>query len=210
MKHMVNSFTVYVALLKVEWGWQFQDDDPEFFEEDLEGDGDFSVEGINPIELESSAIAEGMVYPPEATGEEFGTVEETKEFLQGSQPRVDTLYNPEKENQKYGVLRETDPEWESMFKAGTVDARLLEELKSVTETIKFEDNAPIPAGESAPANGDVWKDTMEEDTMALEPGLVYFSVSIPLSTSILVDRSVNLGLVYVSCSTGCRGFVMSD
>ena len=145
---------------------------------------DFSVEGINPIELESSAIAEGMIYPPEVMGEEFGTVEETKEFLQGSEPRADALYNPEKENQKYGVLRETDPEWESMFKAGTVDARLVEELKSVTETTKFEDNIPSPAGESAPANCDVWKDVMEEDTLILEPGLVFFSVSVLLSTSI--------------------------
>lgn len=176
------------------------------FEEDLEGDGVFSVEGVNPIELESSAIAEGMAYPPEVTGEEFGTVEETKEFLQGSEPRADALYNPEKENQKYGVLRETDPEWESMFKAGTVDAGLMEELKSVTETIKFEDNVPIPAGESAPGNGDVWKDVMEEDTMILEPGLVFFSVSISLSTLMLVYRSIILGLIYVFCLTGYRAF----
>ncbi|KAG0573557.1 hypothetical protein KC19_VG188200 [Ceratodon purpureus] len=152
-----------------------QFDDSELFEEDLQGDGNFFMKGINPIELESSAIAEGMVYPPVITGEEFGTAEETKEFLQGPEPIANALYNPEKENQKYGVLRETDPGWESMFKAGTVDAGLLEELKSVIETIKIEDNVPIPVGESAPGNGDVWEDVMEEDTMTLEPGLVFFS-----------------------------------
>ncbi|KAG0595738.1 hypothetical protein M758_UG192800 [Ceratodon purpureus] len=148
-----------------------ESDDSELFEEDLEGDGYFVVEGINPIELESSATVEDMFYPPV----EFGTVEEPKDFLQGSEPRAEALYNPEKENQKYEVLRETDPEWESMFKAGTVDAGRMEELKSVTGTIKFEDNVPIPAGESAPGNGDVWEDVMEEDTMTLEPGLVFFS-----------------------------------
>lgn len=162
------------------------------------------MEGINPIELESSAIAEGMVYPPEGTGEEFGTVDETKEFLQGSEPRADALYNPEKENQQCGVLRETDPEWESMFKAGTVDAGLVEELRSVTETVKLEDNIPSPAGESAAANGDDWKDVMEEDTMTLEPGLVFFAVSMLLLTSILVYRSSHLGLVYLYCLSACR------
>jgi len=159
------------------WNWQYQED-IELFGEDLEGEEDLAV---NPIELESSAIAEGMVYPLEATGEEFGTVEDTKEFLQGLGP---ALYNPEKESPKDWVLRESDPEWESIFKAGTVDSELVEELKNFpTEALKVE---AIKAGEAAPANSEVWKDVMEEDTMTLEPGLVFFSVSRLLSTVILV------------------------
>lgn len=133
------------------------------FGDDLEGEEDLAV---NPIELESSAIAKGMAYPPEATGEEFGTVEDTKEFLQGLGP---ALYNPEKES----PVDCPDSEWESMFKAETVDSGLVEELKNVPEAV----NVPTPAGEAAPATNDVWKDVMEEDTMTLEPGLVFFSVS---------------------------------
>lgn len=159
----------------MKWNWQFQED-IELFGDDLEGEE--AVEGINPLELESSAIAEGMAYPPEAVGEEFGTVEDTKEFLQGAEPKAEALYNPEKENPEDWVLRESDPEWESMFKAGTVDSRLVEELKNVSKAIKVEDNVPIPAGEAAPASSDVWKDVMEEDSMPLEPGLVFFSVSL--------------------------------
>lgn len=145
-----------------ERGYKEYQEDLELFGDDLEDDEDLAV---NPIELESSAIAEGMNYPLEAPGEEFGTVEDTKEFLQGLGP---ALYNPEKENPKDWALRESDPEWESIFKAGMVDSGLVEELKNVpTEAIKVEDVAP--------ANSEVWKDVMEEDTMTLEPGLVFFS-----------------------------------
>lgn len=155
------------------------------FGDDLEDDEDLAV---NAIELESSAIAEGMNYPLETPGEEFGTVEDTKEFLQDLGP---ALYNPEKENPKDWALRESDPEWESIFEAGTVDSGLVEELKNVpTEAIKVE---AIKASETAPANSEVWKDVMEEDTMTLEPGLVFFSVCRLLSTIILVYQSIHLG-----------------
>lgn len=154
-----------------ELGYEEFDDDDEFEDDDLEGEGDFTEgEGINAIELASSAIAEGMVYPPEATGEEFGTVEETKAFLQGAEARPEALYNPDKENQECGVLRESDPEWKSMFKAETADAGLVEELRNATVgTAAAVDEAPL-------ANSDnVWTEVMEEDTMTMEPGLVFFS-----------------------------------
>lgn len=117
-----------------------------------------------------------MVYPPEATGEEFGTVEETKAFLQGAEARPEALYNPDKENQECGVLRESDPEWKSMFKAETADAGLVEELRNATVGIAAAvDEAPL-------ANSDnVWTEVMEEDTMTMEPGLVFFSVSVYVS-----------------------------
>lgn len=139
------------------------------YQEDLELFGDdLDDEAVDPTELESSAIAEGMALPPEATGEE--NLADTKAFLQG----LGTAdYNPEKESPEDWVLRESDPEFESMFKAGTADSELVEELNNVPEAT---DNVPTPAGEGAPASNDVWRDVMEEDTMPLEPGLVFFSV----------------------------------
>lgn len=139
------------------------------YQEDLELFGDdLDDEAVDPTELESSAIAEGMALPPEATGEE--NLADTKAFLQGSGTAD---YNPEKESPEDWVLRESDPEFESMFKAGTADSELVEELNNVPEAT---DNVPTPAGEGAPASNDVWRDVMEEDTMPLEPGLVFFSV----------------------------------
>ena len=140
--------------------------------------------GINPIELASSGITEGMVLP-EAPDNLFGTVEETKEFLQGLEGSGTGPYNPEEAIREGGVLREGDPEWESMYKAGAVDEGLVEELKNVSAGIKLEDDnwqdSDVPTHvqgyePSFSGSDDEWKDVMEEDIMSIEPGLVFFSV----------------------------------
>lgn len=163
----------------------------ELFEED--DDNNLLAEGINPLQLASSATSEGMYYP-ESSLEMFGTVEETREFLQGLENRRENLYNPENVLQAVGVLREGDTEWKSMYKAETVDAGLVEALSNVAMGTKplneswqegvsnnvdtpVRENGSYMAGEPSAMESEVWKDVMEEDTMELEPGLVFFSVS---------------------------------
>ena len=171
----------------------------ELFEED--DDNNLLAEGINPLELASSATSEGMDYP-ESVAEIFGTEEETREFLQGLENRRVTLYNPENALQAVGVLREGDPEWKSMYKAETVDAGLVEALSNVAvgtnqsneswqEGVSNNVDTPLcengsyMAGEPSAMENEVWKHVMEEDTMGMEPGLVFFSVSCHFPSNIL-------------------------
>lgn len=76
------------------------------------------------------------------------------------------------------MFRESDLEWEFMFKVGIVDFRLVEEFKNVFKVIKVEDNVFILVGEVVFVSSDVWKDVMEEDSMFLEFGFVFFLVSL--------------------------------